>query len=280
MSFDVKESWESKLSSESPDGVHGSANFDRYFTVTSDEPSSTLLVKMLAPIPKQGNTHPDNSFFRVIQIEIEQVSPIYFKVVCKYNTKSEEGENPLDQPPDITFDSVTTTEEIDEDVHGNPIQTVNGEPITGVTEEIHDLTMSISRNLASFNPFSQYVYLKKVNSDNYFGFPPGVAKIKKISASNVFTDDYEYWAVNVQFQFREPIRTTAQKAWWKRVKHQGFYVKNDNDEIVHAVDENGENVTSPVNLKLDGKEETDKEKAHWLEFETLNKISFASLNLL
>lgn len=280
MAFDAKRGFRTSLTGTANDDNTGSAEFTEPWTVASTSPSNALLVKLFAPIPRKGNTHPDDSSLRVRTVAVTQVSPIYFEVEVTYFASSELGEDPLNEPAKISITTISSTEEIDEDINGDALQTVNGEPLVGATEVIPDLAITVQRNLPSFDPFSVYEYVNKVNSDSFLGFPPGTVKITDIRANNVITDDYDFWSASVTFQAREPIRTTAEKSWWKRLKHQGLKIKDSEGNIVTAIDDNQVEVTSPVSIKLDGTEETDKTKAHFKEFETVGKIAFAGLNLL
>jgi len=200
---------------------------------------------------------------------------------------SEQEDNPLFAPPRIDWDDVETEEEVDEDWDGKPIQTVNGEPIEGVKTLIPDQTVTIKRNMLTFNPYVQARYRRSVNSDAFLAWPPGTAKLMKLSASNVITKQLAYWEVTAQIRFRYPYRTTNERAWYKRVRHQGYYKKIDigNDEtlIIRAM-KAGEPVNRPVLLDANGFEivQTDGQEveAHWLEFKLYDSLPYGALGLL
>jgi hypothetical protein len=206
---------------------------------------------------------------------------------------SENEDNPLFAPPRIDWDDVETEEEIDEDWDGNPIQTVNGEPIEGVKTLLPDQTVTIKRNMLMFNPFVQASYRRSVNSDAFLGWPPGTAKLMKLSASNVVTPQLAYWEVTGQIRFRYPYRTTNEKAWYRRTRHQGFYKKIEIDDpanpgekkniIVRAL-KGGEPTNRPVLLDANGFEipqtEGQQVQAHWLEFKIYNPLPYGALGLL
>lgn len=255
-------------------------------------------------IDLQGNELPqlgdrfglDYPFAYADNISIERPSPILFIVTVDYTGELGPGDsnnenNPLFAPPRIDWDDVESEQEIDEDFDGNPIQTINGEPIEGVKALIPDQTVSIKRNMLLFNPYVQARYRRAVNSDIFLGWPPGTAKLMKLSASNVPNDQGGYWEVSAQIQFRYPYRTTPEKAWYSRVRHEGYYERVElsgpgaGTKVVRAVDANKEPVTKPVLLdgsgfRIPGVEPGEVQTAHWLEFKLYDSLPYSALGLL
>jgi len=252
----------------------------------------------------QGNELPqlgdrfglDYPFAYADNISIERPSPILFIVTVDYTGELGPGDsnnenNPLFAPPRIDWDDVESEQEIDEDFDGNPIQTINGEPIEGVKALIADQTVAIKRNMLLFNPYVQARYRRAVNSDIFLGWPPGTAKLMKLSASNVPNDEGGYWEVSAQIQFRYPYRTTPEKAWYGRVRHEGYYERVElsgpgaGTKVVRAVDSNKEPVTKPVLLdkkgfRIPGVEPGEVQTAHWLEFKLYDSLPYSALGLL
>lgn len=252
----------------------------------------------------QGNQLPqlgarfglDYPFAYADNISIERPSPILWIVTVDYTGELGPGDsnnenNPLFAPPRIDWDDVESEQEIDEDFDGNPIQTINGEPIEGVKALIPDQTVAIKRNMLLFNPYVQARYRRAVNSDIFLGWPPGTAKLMKLSASNVPNDQGGYWEVSAQIQFRYPYRTTPEKAWYSRVRHEGYYERVELSgpgavtKVVRAVDSNKEPVTKPVLLdqsgfRIPGVEPGEQQTAHWLEFKLYDSLPYSALGLL
>jgi len=255
-------------------------------------------------IDLQGNELPqlgdrfglDYPFAYADNISIERPSPILFIVTVDYTGELGPGDsnnenNPLFAPPRIDWDDVESEQEIDEDFDGNPIQTINGEPIEGVKALIPDQTVAIKRNMLLFNPYVQARYRRAVNSDIFLGWPPGTAKLMKLSASNVPNDQGGYWEVSAQIQFRYPYRTTPERAWYSRVRHEGYYERVElsgpgaGTKVVRAVDANKEPVTKPVLLdesgfRIPGVEPGEQQTAHWLEFKLYDSLPYSALGLL
>ena len=249
-------------------------------------------------IPAAGSPFSDAfPFVYADGASVERVSPILWVVTIDYNgeiapddSDPESPNNPIFAPPRIDWDDVESEEEIDEDWDGNPIQTANFEPIEGVKALIPDQTVSIKRNMMSFSPYVQARYRRSVNSDLFLGWPPGTAKLMKLSASNVFGETGGYWEISAQIRFRFPYRTTAEKAWYARVRHEGYYERIElsgpnNTRIVRAVDGNKEPMTRKILLdssgyRLEPPANGEQQIAHWLEFKLYDSLPYSALGLI
>ena len=266
----------------------------RAYQITSTPNAVEWDIYQATGIPAAGSSFSEDfPFVYADGASLERVSPVLWMMTIDYNgeiapdTDPEEPNNPIMAPPRIDWDDVESEEEIDEDFDGKPIQTVNREPIEGVKALIPDQTVSIKRNMISFSPYVQARYRRAVNSDTFLGWPPGTAKLMKFSASNGETGGY--WEITAQIRFRYPYRTTAEKAWYARVRHEGFYEKIDltggTTRIVRAVDGNKEPMTRKVLLASDGYRlpvpaEGEEQIANWLEFKLYDSLPFNALGLL
>jgi hypothetical protein len=250
------------------------------------EPSDGIITVLSSTsLPRDGSLYPGLPFVVCRGKSPTQVSPVLWIVEANFEGKvgpNDEQDNPLNAPPEISWSDVETDEPTDEDIDGAPIVTVNGEPIEGITIKLADNVVTIKRNFLFFNPFATSAYRHSVNSDSFLGYPPGTARLTKFSAKNVAATQLlpnGYWEVTATIQFRRGIRTTDAKAWYKRVRHEGFYEKVGST-IVRAVDDNKEPVTRPVLLKSDGTRETNPANAHWLEFKVYNELPYQALGLI
>lgn len=262
------------------------ASFTEAYQVLHDPNEPKINIYQANGIPRAGQPFPSFPFCYADTASIESVSPTYSIVTIVYNGEIANNEyepSPLFAPPKIDWDDTETEEEIDQDINGNAIMTANHEPIIGIKRPIPDQTLTIRRNMAFFSPALQSQYRQAVNSDLFMGWPPGSARMTKFAASNVYDQNIGYWEVTGQFQFRFPYRTTFYKAWWKRVRHQGFYIRAQTPagiKIVRAVDEAlREPVTQPVQLDRDGYPLTGG-AAYWLEFQIFNYLPFNALGLI
>jgi hypothetical protein len=228
---------------------------------------------------------------------------LFYQVSVEYEGKTPDpnnpAENPLNRPPVISYGSVTQEVEIDFalDVYPSrtlvgdsyPIQTINGEPINGVTMPITDLIIIVERNLPSFDPDSITTYTNKVNSQNWFKCPAGTARIMDISARSNFNPDFPYWEATASFQVRRgrgPVPDS--RAWWHRTAHQGYLIKNSaGTKIDYAKAEpaddfttRGTTVAQPVMLDLANGRRLAAGDGQYVEFKILETIDFNLLNLL
>ena len=234
-------------------------------------------------LPKTNDKHPTNGYFRVDNCSLSRVSVNTWSASVHYKTpeqtESEDETSPLNVPADVSFSSITTTEKIDSDIDGTPLLNSAGDPFSGITAEISDLTCSISKNIASFDPSSVYTYCNAVNSDAFLGFPAGTAKITSVKATRAVTADTAYFKLSVSVQFRQPFRTSAQEAWYARVQNTGKYVIDDEvGRIPATVGENNKTQTNvEVNLDEAGGRLADGADPIFLTFPRNKTISFSAL---
>ena len=278
---------------------------------------ATLLDVLQAPgIPTAGSSYsPDFPFVYAEQAKPRRISPIYWIVDVSYSGEvsfaSGEGDggnqdqgnrpqSPLLTPAVIDWDDVEVELEIDQDYNGNPIVTANGEPINGVRRLFADQTVTIQKNMLVFNPFVQARYRQSVNSDPFLGWPPGTAKMQKFQAKSVRSSEVRgggYWQVTAVIQFRYPYRTTPEKAWYARVRHEGYYKRIIVPDVqqgprgVFRATIAGEPTAKPVLLDFLGQEIKPTAppdnftapppiQAHWLEIKLYEPLSYNALGLL
>lgn len=264
------------------------------YQVTVDDPLTTRLdILGHEDIPKVGQRLGDSFFIFCRSVEPVKITPIYWIVTVKWSGDVSAivlNQNPVNAPPELSWSDVETAEPTDEDFDGNPIVTANNEPITGVTIPIVDQILTVKRNFASINTFAIAPYRQATNSDLFAGWAPGTVRLIRYNATvKNSTNDVTnigpspqsgaYWEVTAAFQFRYPYRTTNDKAWYARVRHEGMYVKDSAGRITRAT-VSGADATKPVLLKPDGTRELDPTNAHWLEFKRLGSLPFSTLGML
>jgi hypothetical protein len=249
------------------------------------------LDKYLAPgLPAAGAVYPNTNFVLAGRARMDQVSPIMTIATVEYrgeiappNGSGQPSGNPLLAPPSIDWDTQMFSEEIDEDIHGKPIQTKAGERIRGIQAEFPDIVLTIQRNFANWNSYVQAAFSRAVNSTEFAGWPAGTGKIMKLKATNVIGDPARglgYWRATLQVKFRIPWRTTPDKAWFARNFHQGLYCKKvfvgpllpgqtRPFVFVPCVDGHKSVATTPKALNFDGDQIPDgvENQFSWLEFE-------------
>ena len=233
-------------------------------------------------IPVQGEPFPGTDYCIAKGANTTKVSPIMTIVTINYEgtAGADLTDSPLNKPTEIDWGDTSADEEIDQDIDGNPIVNTVGERIRGIKAEIADDVLTLKKNFLTFNPYVRGQYRRSVNSDTFFGWPPGTGRVKQFSARNVISPDIGYWEVTLRVQFRYPYNTTPEKAWYARTLNMGYNVRPSEGVttgFVRAVDTRKEPVTKPVLLKEDGTRETDETNALWLEFKRYQSLPFNAL---
>lgn len=271
---------------ESQDGRTFSVSMQRAFTVLLDVGDPLEAVYSSAGLPLVGDLYPNSFAVFCTKLSPQRVSPIMAIVAADYSGETGPGgitSSPVGGEPVIKWGCSVTDEAIDEDWNGKPIVTKNNEPIDGITERLIDDVLSVERNFLSVNRYALRAYRRATNSDTFYGWPPGTCRMMDDETSAVFspTGGIAYWRVRATFQFREPFRTTAAKAWYKRVRHEGYLVRSSaSAEPQPAWNPVAKSLeTRPVLLKSDGTRETNPDNAHWLEFQVLGSLPFNALGL-
>jgi hypothetical protein len=265
----------------SDDGNKLTLSFTEGYQVVHTVDTTDLELLTAADLPATGSLFPGTFAACKTIGPITRIGPIYSIVAVSY--EGEVGPNvndsPLNQPPIYKWTDTTSNEAIDQDWDGNPICTVLGETIEGVTMDLADQSLNITRNYALFSPWITHNYRHATNSDLFANYAPGTARLIAFSADSVSNEGFPYWVVNATIQFRFPYNTSPEKAWYARTRHEGYYVKVGG-KVVRATDDNKEPTTKPVLLKADGTRELNPANAIWLEWKRYNSLPYAALGLL
>jgi hypothetical protein len=239
-------------------------------------------VKETTLLPAYGSRHDSGVDSFLKSKSAEPVGPISWIVTLQYEGKR------FDATVDIEWSDSTSTEPIDRDYDGEAIVTACKEQVEGLTMEISDPVVIIRRKFFTFNAYSIAAYRHATNSDTFLGWPPGTARIVGYSAKNQFKYGLpqEQWDVTARIQFRLPLMgATSAQAWYKRWRHEGRLINGsatpDTTMIpVRARDQNGQEVTKPVLLNLNGTQQLDPNAAIWKYTQIYNSLPYASLGLL
>lgn len=273
----------------------------------SVDPGNTHLAKFAddgeTAIPAIGEPFGASSpYLRASGIRARRTqSPLVAEVVVNYTLPggSASADNPLNAPAHRRWNTQKTEEPIDQDINGNPIQTITGEPLAA-RWPIRDLVLETTRNVAFFNPGLIARYEGATNADVFFGEPPGVAMLDLFAGDAITDGDLEYWEITTRVIFRRHPNTTPARAWWLRLAHRGFYEKrggksrhaieiDDNpssESFGEPIDYNGDpteegdemvKVSRPVPLKEDGTRALTPDEQAWLEFQIAPSMRFAEI---
>jgi hypothetical protein len=269
---------------------------ERSFTLDASDASANELDARAALAIEQGvsegASYPGSQFFVCKSVRVTQVGPISYEATASYETLPyDEEENPGGDPdldrPTIKYSSISSEVETDVDANGNPIATATGELYQGITRLVTDAAITITKKYSTFSPAAFYAYENKVNAGTFMGFPAGTVLVKKISPEEVRERERVYWNVSIELHVRQPLAsdTPAAKAWWSRLRNEGFYCFEDLGSPpvktkVRATDKNGEHVVSPVPLDENGyRLSSDDDPPTFLYFEHYPTLDFSQMNL-
>ncbi len=262
---DVKETTSGNLESQMDEKGFLQASVTRNFTIllsdgTLENPLTVrnAAVQMNNGLPREGSRHPSNVNFVCKSISVEKASVCLYEASCSYESPvfkspeaGDEEDNPLNVPPDIQFSTVVSEEETQSDIDGQPLVNSAGDPFTGITMEITDMAISISKNVATFNPTQMIYYNGAVNSDSFLGFSAGQLKLQNFTATPI-VGNIPYWKLTLSLLARTPTpEVPSDKVWYRRVQDKGRYVKGPKGNVPATIGENIK-IASNVMVNLDG----------------------------
>lgn len=286
---------DTQAGSDSDGQGSGSMDTTRSWDVLTSADASEWEVMVLTPTPKRGYPHPDNPFLRVRRVRVERRSPIHWIYFADYeltDNGTDSGDpndpigNPLLQPPVIRYSHEEVEEEIDEDEDGKPIVNVNNEPFPKRTRLFGYRIITIEKNVASFNASEKDEYFFCTNSSGFLNYAAGRLLLKSIDGDPVTDGGFTYYKQIATIASRTQAKlSSADRAWWMRMREEGFLVytgqqTNSGRFIFKHAEKDGDRVSQPVLLDIDGREETDPQEAMWSEFRRYPAKSFAAANIL
>ena len=298
--INVIEGWSGKLASG--DGVARTAT--RMFTVATtgaagDTPVAIQKAYHLG-IPRKGDLYPGDSELRCESpVNVASIGLTLWQVSAAYRTpRSAAGtgdqSSPLSKPAVAAWSFSSSDVGIDEDVHGNPLANVNGEPFDPpLTRRQNDPVLTIERNEQVFDYRRAISYMAKggaTNTGTFFSAAPGTARIENItSGGRQYESGVGYDPATYEIHFRKD-------GWRRRVLSQGFMIRarlvdpgadvpivgrTDVDDIfiIAARDAKGNPVKEPVLLTRGGFALKANEAAVWESYDIYPSLSFGPLGL-
>jgi hypothetical protein len=282
--LEVTRMWSrSGVKNETSDGKKFTLSVSEGYQVTTTPDTLGAEILSHPDIPKAGQIIVGTTVM-VRSVVPDKISPIFWIVdVQASGDTGESSDNPLLQKAIIRRRALMSEEPVDQDYFGKPIATVCGEPINGVTKKIFDMQYTITKNYLLVVDELVTQYLDAVNSDVWFGYAPGRAKLVGYSAEEI---EYQtqfgksfYQRVTWDVIVRTPYNITPNLSWAARTLHQGFYEYPTPQATKPSIafDGNGNDVTQPVLLKLDGSREGNPDNAVWLYWQLYNTLPYNSL---
>lgn len=278
----VEEMWSQRggtVTNPSKDGLDLTFSFTRAFSVVTTIGTLEDDVLSSTDLPANGEQHDTSVAAFVSSRQATQLSPILWQVVVGYD-----GESPDPESVEVEWTDASSTEPIDRDYNGEAIVTANNEQVDGLTMEIADQVAIITKKFVTINTYAMSAYRHATNSDTFLGWPPGTCRLVGISAKNKFkyNQAQEQWTATFRFQFRAGLAgATDAQAWYKRWRHEGFYVRDTiGGAVYRARDSNGLETSKPVLLDANGLIETDPAAAIFIYTQVYGSLPYSGLGIL
>lgn len=301
---------EERSASEDADGGR---TYTRVFMAIMDSANSNgYHVLRVSGMPGLLTQHPNDAGAVVVKRSPRQTSESqnHWKVTIDYGTRLNRApmditssgggggsggapsemanEDPLQRPPEFDFDIVRYEEAMEADMDGNRYVNTAGQPFEPphVEERAH-LALTITKNMASFNPQMMARHIYCVNVEPYLGYQQDEVLLDMIRAK-VAWEKTAYWVVTARFVFNpiEVIRPAApgvleisRGGWYARKWNVG-YEHLVNGELRKMVINGGSNPTRPQMLSATGTwSPTTTNPNIYLRFRPKARKSFSALGL-
>lgn len=229
----VTEMWSRATGTESSDdGRVFNASYASAYQVEHSADSTVDEIKGATGIPNINDTYKTYPFvYCTSKGPVERIGPVYSIVPVQWEGQiSLNSDDPTIAPPDYQYDAVVSSAEIDEDADGIPICNTIGEPATGITKPIADMSLTVKRAYLAVNGSLALQYLDSVNVDNFnvFGdvWAPGQAAMSQYRIQpviNAQTFQPDYFMVTCKIDLRQPYNTVAARAHFARYRNEGMY---------------------------------------------------------
>jgi hypothetical protein len=205
----------------------GKRSYTRVFRVITDSGlASALAVGLAADLPQLGDPHTAqdgaiDETVKCLKVSPQQDSenPQVWTVDIEYGppTKTDEQQNPnpLLRPAVISYSFAKYQRACYNDINGKAIRNAANDWFDPCPE-IDDSrpVVSITRNEPIFNASLAIAYQDAVNSDAFLGAQPGQVKVSGISARNQTENNYSFWEVTYELEFRR-------EGWQLQLLNQG-----------------------------------------------------------
>jgi len=267
----------------------------RIFIVTFDVGDSPELRPFMArdaywfgfPImPQIGNIHPYHPrIWAQRKSVVPFEGPLSYEVTVYYSSEPyrsyenspAEFDDPLNAPSKISWSFITSNEPVDRDIHGNPILNSAQESFnTPITKEFHDQVLRVIKAQETFNAVRAYDYMGSLNSNTFYGCPPGTMKCTTFDGEEARSVNLIYWIITYEFQYRAD-------GWKRKVLDEGYRVKTGTIDGMNTyqtiLDKEGNPLSQPTLLDGYGNKMQASALGVWLEFDIYPSKNFSLLGL-
>jgi len=230
----------------------------RHFRVPFDSDINFGKQAALAPgVPLVGDTHPNDARLRVTRVRPKRVQRRIYEVEVEYSTDyqppNSDAEDPLDRRGEVSYDTASYEEAIEETVDGPPlpILTKTFEKFSPpLTAKKHRISITVVQNASTSGILRIAPFLESVNKEVFLGLPPLCVCFTKFRPVPQRHATFGlYWQRTYNFEFIPPDNypdydvANDNSPWDARPLHKGFYSINPaGTGIVPNLDRSGQNV--------------------------------------
>lgn len=234
--------------------VKGVRERTRVFRVrTSSHSDDALLLFLAADLVALRDPHPLDSgcLCNDIAASEDQGSPWLWLVTCEYSSEQEqegkEAENPLERPPDISWDAAEYEEPYETDQRGRAVASSSHEPIDPPLQRDAGRGMwRIERNEAEFDEARWEAYRNVTNSDPWRGKAVGTCLMKPIRGRSQYENGVQFARVSYEIHY-DP------RGWTHRPLDRAFSYLDANGDRVPFRDPQGTPLQAPTLLNGRGR---------------------------
>ncbi len=274
---DVQQSWSrSGGGREQGDGIDNFRSWSAEgYTALFDAVGSTQIDALTGTgVPQIGDTLAADVSQKAQRYRAVPLGPYLWEIIVEYGGKN----SPLSEAYERSWTGQMTTEAIDEDADGDPIENVVGERLVGVTADFVDQIYTVSRNELVFPRSLVRLYQNSINEDDFIGYLIGEVRIGIVSGRRIVDGETYYWNVTYPFicrtgGWRTRMLNEGRRHWTGKLtssgaKHIGWVKLGD-----------GQNTPTPVKLAADGKLLGSGDDDVWLEFDLKPDRNYGLLGL-
>ncbi len=228
--INIKEGW----SETNSGGTWKQATTLRIFTILTDAPQRPVFLWPVTngsiTIPAPGGIHPDLPNYFSNMPQVQTLSPYLFKIRVPYETPdgSNQYEDPLEKPMEISWDSSRRSVPYDKDMDGNALVNTLKKPFDPPPiREVFDIVLRLRRNEASFSSTTLGLYLDTIATGAFWGYAAGRSLMVNLKAQSTYQGSVDlYWNVDyeVHIRIRTPTGVSSGQGLVARAAQCGLYL--------------------------------------------------------
>jgi hypothetical protein len=282
------------------DGFWDFAVVDRYRLTTNDATDTPVLWDNDVRIPQYGSAHPhatalDTRTTCLLRRKRYQEGDVQTKweLDCEYDTNapdpSRETQDPLDEPPDITYDSERVEVAVQYDISTPPVLIANSardpvDPPPTIEDSIK--VVNIEMNVQSFDEADMDTYQHSANSASVWGKPVNAVLCTTIKAKRQYRNGVDYWRRSMTFKIQGPLQTVLTGGDWTKLRlldmgYRQLVTTGGVQRPVAITSANGHALSKPVYLDGAGAAQPLNVPPNFvfLTFTVRKSVDFGPLNL-